>query len=60
MVQFHQTHYVPDHAAIAFAGDITLADARKLVESKLAAWKKAGTPVAAVQDPAPSGPPRCT
>ena len=23
------THYVPDHAAIAFAGDITLADARK-------------------------------
>ena len=24
MVQFHQTHYVPDHAAIAFAGDITL------------------------------------
>ena len=40
--QFHRTHYVPDHAAIAFAGDITLADARKLVESKLGAWKKAG------------------
>ena len=36
MVQFHQTRYVPDHAAIAFAGDITLADARTLVESKLA------------------------
>jgi zinc protease len=58
MVQFHQTRYVPDHAAIAFAGDITLADARVLVESKLAGWKAAGTPVAAVQDPAPSGPPK--
>ena len=42
MVEFHQTHYVPDHAAIAFAGDITLADARKLVEAKLGAWKKGG------------------
>ena len=35
MVQFHQTHYVPDHSAIAFAGDISFTDARKLVESKL-------------------------
>jgi zinc protease len=58
MVQFHQAHYVPDRAAIAFAGDITLADARKLVETKLAGWKKAGTPVAEVKDPAPSGPPK--
>ena len=42
LVDFHATHYVPDHAAIAFAGDISMADARKLVETKLAAWKKAG------------------
>jgi len=58
MVQFHQTHYVPDHAAIAFAGDITLADARKLVETKLAAWKKSGAAATDVKDPPPSGPPK--
>ena len=56
MVQFHEAHYVPDHAAIAFAGDITLADARRLVETTLGSWKKAGTPAADVKDPAPSGP----
>jgi zinc protease len=58
MVQFHQTRYVPDHAAIAFAGDITMADARALVESKLGGWKAAGTPVAEVKDPAPAGTPK--
>ena len=42
LVEFHRTHYVPDHAAIAFAGDISLAEARKLVETKLGGWKKAG------------------
>jgi zinc protease len=58
MVQFHQTRYVPDHSAIAFAGDITFADARKIVESKLGAWKKAGSAVAPVKDPAPAGSPK--
>lgn len=53
---FHRTHYVPDHAAIAFAGDITLADARKLVESKLGAWTRAGTPKVTVAEP-PDAPP---
>ena len=56
--EFHRTHYVPDHAVIAFAGDISLADARKLVESKLAGWKGAGTPKISVTDPAPVGAPK--
>jgi predicted Zn-dependent peptidase len=57
MAEFHRTHYVPDHAAIAFSGDISLQDARKLVESKLGAWKKSGTPKPAVaQPPAASAP----
>ena len=34
--------YVPDHALIAFAGDITLADARKLVETKLGGVEEGG------------------
>jgi len=56
LVEFHRTHYVPDHAAIAFAGDLSLAEARKLVETKLAGWKKSGTAQPGVSDPPPVGP----
>jgi zinc protease len=56
MVEWHRTKFVPDHALIAFAGDITLADARKLAETKFAAWKKAGAAKPAVTEPAPPGP----
>ena len=55
MIEFHRTRFVPDHALIAFAGDITLAQARTLVESKLGAWKKAGTPKPAVTEPPAAG-----
>jgi len=53
--EFHQAHYVPDHAAIAFAGDISLAEARKLVESRLSGWKKAGALKGSVTDPVAVG-----
>ena len=56
IVAFHRAHYVPDHAAIAFAGDITLAEARKAVEARLGGWAKRGTPKPPVSDPAPIGP----
>jgi len=56
MVVFHRTRFVPDHALIAFAGDITLGDARKIVETKLGSWKKAGGPKPAVTDPPAAGP----
>ena len=49
---FHRAHYVPDHAVMAIAGDISLAEARKLVEAKLGAWKKSGTAAPTVSDPA--------
>ena len=58
LVEFHRTHYVPDHAAIAFAGDISLGDARKLVEAKLGGWKKAGVATAPVGDPDAVGAPK--
>jgi zinc protease len=58
LVDFHRSHYVPDHAAIAFTGDISLPEARTLVEAKLAGWKKAGAPKQAVTDPAPIGAPK--
>jgi predicted Zn-dependent peptidase len=52
---FHRARYVPDHAALAVAGDISLADARKLVEGRLAEWKKAGTPKPTVSEPPEQG-----
>ena len=42
LVDFHRTRYVPDHSALAISGDISLAQARKLVEAKLGGWKKTG------------------
>jgi len=51
MIEFHRTRYVPDHALFAFAGDITPAAARQLIETKLGAWKKAGTAAPTVEDP---------
>jgi zinc protease len=56
MTECHRTRFVPDHALIAFAGDITLADARKLVESTLGAWKKSGAAKPPVSEPPPIGP----
>ena len=60
MVEFHRTHYVPDHALIAFAGDISLAEARKKVEAGLGAWKKAGVPKPTVTEPPAPGAPKVT
>jgi zinc protease len=53
LADFHRAHYVPDHAVIAFAGDITPAQARSLVEQHLGGWHKAGVPEPRVEDPAP-------
>jgi zinc protease len=55
MVALHRARYVPDHAAIAFAGDITPAQARTLVEKALGGWRKSGAAKPAVSDPAPHG-----
>ena len=44
LVEFHKTRYVPDHAAMAFAGDISLAEARKLVETKLSGGRRPAPP----------------
>jgi zinc protease len=60
MVEWHRTRYVPDHALIAFAGDISLAEARRKVEAGLAAWKKAGVPKPTMTEPPAPGAPKVT
>ena len=52
----HKSRFVPDHALIAFAGDITMAEARKLVDARFGAWKKGNVPVPSVPDPPLPGP----
>jgi zinc protease len=52
LVAFHRARYVPDHAVIAFAGDIGMAEAMKKVQARLGGWKKSGAPVPTVTDPA--------
>lgn len=56
LVAFHQSKYVPDHAAIAISGDISMAEARKLVDAKFGAWKRANAPVPEAGDPPAPGP----
>jgi zinc protease len=53
MMEFHHAHYMPDRAALAFSGDISMAEARRLVAAKLGGWKKAGVSIAPTADPAP-------
>jgi zinc protease len=53
LVAFHRARYVPDHAVIAVAGDISMADAMKKVQARLGAWTKSGSPAPTVVDPAP-------
>lgn len=53
LVAFHRARYVPDHAVIAIAGDLSMADAMKKIQARLGAWKKTGTPPPTVTDPAP-------
>ena len=54
--EYYKTHYVPDHAVLAFAGDITLDQAKAVSAKYLGDWKKAGIPEAKVSDPGPMGP----
>ena len=58
LVAFHKSHYVPDYAALAVAGDTTMGDVRKLVDTRLADWKKAGIPEPSVEEPPALGPAR--
>ena len=53
--EYYKTHYVPDHAVLAFAGDITVDQAKTLATKYLGDWKKAGVPEAKVANPGPIG-----
>jgi predicted Zn-dependent peptidase len=54
LVAFHRARYVPDHAVLALAGDISLSEVRRIVGSKLGNWNKSATPAPQAFDPPPS------
>jgi zinc protease len=57
LVEFHKTHYVPDRAILAVAGDITLAQAKSKAETVFGGWKKSGAAIDPQREPAAtSGP----
>jgi zinc protease len=58
LVAFHKSHYVPDYAALAVAGDTTMKEVRALADAKLAAWKKAAIAEPVVAEPPSLGPAR--
>ena len=58
LADVHRSRFVPDHALLAVSGDISLAEARKLIGAHLSGWKRAGTPAPSVADPPPLGPTR--
>ena len=51
LASFHKERYVPDHAVIALAGDITLADAMKAIQARFGGWGQSGSAPPAVSDP---------
>ena len=52
LVEFHHAHYLPDHAVLAVAGDITIAEAQRRFEAALSGWHKGHTAAPATADPA--------
>jgi hypothetical protein len=58
MVQWHKTRYVPDRALIAMSGDITLAAAKRALETALVDWKKTSSPAVTIAEPPAMGPGR--
>ena len=44
LLAFHRSHYAPDHAAIAIAGDISMAELKPLADKAFGAWVR-GAPV---------------
>ena len=50
LVAFHRGHYLPDRAVLAVAGDVSMFQARIVVESKLGGWTR---PPVSVTTPVP-------
>jgi zinc protease len=57
LVEFHRTHYRPDRAVLAVAGDISLDQAKQKAESVFGSWEKSGAAIADQSEPTPTAGP---
>lgn len=48
---YYKKYFVPEKAYLVIVGDITLADAKKLVTENFGVWKKAPAPVSSYSEP---------
>lgn len=53
LAEFHRLHYAPNRAVIAVAGDLSMAEASKLLETRFGAWATAASAPPSVTNPAP-------
>jgi zinc protease len=53
LVKFYKANYHPNNAAVVIAGDLTLAEAKKLVDSVFKGWKPGDVAPSDVPDPDP-------
>ncbi len=44
LVSFYETNFKPNVAAVVITGDVTMAEAKKAIESKLGKWKQGDAP----------------
>ena len=51
VVRFYETYYHPENAKLLVVGDVTPAEARKLVEARFGAWAKGAVPAAPLSEP---------
>ncbi len=51
ITRFYETYYRPENAKILVVGDVTPAEARRLIEERFGAWAKGEVPAAPVADP---------
>ncbi len=58
LVDFHRMHYIPNRSVLAISGDVSMLQARTVLEGKLSGWKNPASFVTqAVTEPPPiSGP----
>ncbi len=53
VAEFYRAYYRPNAARILVVGDVTIAEARRLVFARLGAWERADVPAAAAAAPPP-------
>jgi len=53
LVEYYENNYRPNHSALVFVGDVTMAEARRLAETHFGDWQRGEVAMADVPEPQP-------